>query len=87
MASRIGFIVFVTDKINRCASMTYQSVKFKRVTPSVLAEEAIAFVKGFDQEFALKTYFREALLMNVPLTIFTDSKTLFDVITKASYTR
>jgi hypothetical protein len=87
MSSQMGFIVFVTDQISRCAPMTYQSGKCKRITRSVLAAEAIDFAEGFDEGFALKNDLREALGINVPLIILTDSKTLFDVITKAYHTR
>jgi hypothetical protein len=45
MSSQMGFIVFVTDQFSRCAPMTYQSVKCKRITRSVLAAEAIAFAE------------------------------------------
>jgi hypothetical protein len=48
--------------------------------------EAIAFAEGFDQGFANKNDLQEILGKVIPLTILTDSKTLFDVITKASYT-
>jgi Reverse transcriptase (RNA-dependent DNA polymerase) len=87
MSSQMGYIVFLIDGENRCATMSFKSVKCKRVTRSVLAAEAIAFAEGFDQGYALKLDLQEALGMHVPLTILTDSKTLFDVITKASYTQ
>jgi hypothetical protein len=56
------------------------------VTRSVLAAEAIAFAEGFDQGYTLKNDLQELSGRNFPLTILTDSKTIFDVI-KASYTR
>jgi Reverse transcriptase (RNA-dependent DNA polymerase) len=87
MSSQMGYIVFLTDGNNRCAPLSYKSVKCKRVTRSVLAAEAIAFAEGFDQGFTIKNDLHELLGIYVPLTILTDSKTLFDVITKASYTR
>jgi hypothetical protein len=87
MSSQMGYIVFLTDGKHRCAPMTYKSVKCKRVTRSVLAAEAIAFAEEFDQGYTLKHDLQELLGRNLPLTIFTDSKTLLDVITKASYTR
>ena len=87
MSSQMGYIVFLTDAQNRCAPLSYKSIKCKRVTRSVLAAEAIAFAEGFDQGYALKCNLKELLGTNVPLTLMTDSKTLFDVITKASYTR
>jgi hypothetical protein len=87
MSSQMGDIVFLTDGKNRCAPMAYKSVNCKRVMRLVLAAEAIAFAKGFDQGYVLKNYLQELSGRNVPLTILTDSKTLFDVITKASYTR
>jgi hypothetical protein len=87
MSSQMGYIVFLTDGQNRCAPMAYKSVRCKRVTRSVLAAEAIAFAEGFDQGYTLKNDLQELPVRNFPLTILTDSKTLFDVITKASYTR
>jgi len=87
LSSQMGYIVFLTDASNRCAPMAYKSVKCKRITRSVLAAEAIAFAEGFDQGFTLKNDLRESLGRDVPLTILTDSKTLFDVITKSSYTQ
>jgi hypothetical protein len=86
LSSQMGYVVFLTDDQNKSAPMSYKSVKCKRVTRSVLAAEAIAFAEGFDQGYALKNDLRESLQRRVPLTMFTDSKTLFDVITKASYT-
>jgi hypothetical protein len=87
VTSQMGYIVFLTDVSNRCAPMAYKSVKCKRVTRSVLAAEAIAFAEGFDQGYTLKNNLKESLGINVPLLMLTDSKTLFDVITKASYTQ
>jgi hypothetical protein len=87
MSSQMGYIAFLTDAQNRCAPPNYKSINCKLVTRSVLAAEAIAFAEGFDQGYAFKYNMKELLGTNVPLTIMTDYKTLFDVITKASYTR
>jgi hypothetical protein len=65
----------------------FQVSQMQTSNRSVLAAEAIAFAEGFDQGYALKLDLKEALGMHVPLTILTDSKTLFDIITKASYTQ
>jgi hypothetical protein len=86
LSSQMGYVLFLTDDQNKSAPMSYKSVKCKRVTRSVLVAEAIAFAEGFDQGYALENDLRESLQRRVPLTMFTDSKTLFEVITKASYT-
>jgi hypothetical protein len=86
MSSQMAYIVFLTDEINRCAPLSYKYVKCKRVTRSVLAAEAIAFSEGFYQGFTIKNDLHELLGINVTFTILTDSKTLFDVIAKASST-
>jgi hypothetical protein len=87
MSSQMGYIALLVDDKNRCAPLVFKSTKCKRITRSVLAAEAIAFAEGFDQGFAIKNDLQEILGKVIPLTILTDSKTLFDVITKASYTR
>jgi hypothetical protein len=83
----MGYIALLEDDKNRCASLAFKSSKCKRITRSVLAAEAIEFAEGFDQGFSIKNEMQEILGKVIPLTILTDSKTLFDVIAKASYTR
>jgi hypothetical protein len=82
-----GYISFLLDKNNRCAPLTYKSMKCKRVTRSVMASEAIAPAEGYDAGYALPHSLNEMLSKRIPMTLLTDSKTLFDVVTKASYTR
>jgi hypothetical protein len=56
----------------------------RRVTRSVLGGEVYAFADAFDFAFTLKHDLQVMLRQAVPLAILTDSKCLFDVITKAS---
>jgi hypothetical protein len=83
----MGYISFLLDKKNRCAPLTYKSMKCKRVTRSVVAAEEIALADGYDAGYALSHSLSDMLSKRVPLTLLTDSKTLFYVVTKASYTR
>ena len=46
----------------------------------------MAFAEAFDAAFILKTDLQEVLYQPVPLDMLTDSKSLFDVITKNSST-
>eukprot|EP00171_Calliarthron_tuberculosum_P004827 IDg4827t1 len=61
------------------------SRKSRRVVRSIMAAETYAFTNAFDQTFVLKHDMEKMLHKTIPLKMFTDSKQLFDVITKASY--
>jgi Reverse transcriptase (RNA-dependent DNA polymerase) len=82
--SQLGYIVLLTDKTDRCNIIHYSSHKSRRVTRSVLGGEVYAFADAFDFAFTLKHDLQVMLRQAVPLTILTDSKSLFDVITKSS---
>ncbi len=84
--SQLGYIVLLTDKTNTCHVLHYSSHKSRRVTRSVLGGEVYAFADAFDRAYIIKREFQNMLGKSIPLTMFTDSKSLFDVITKCSIT-
>ena len=84
--SQLGYIILLTDKTDRCNIIHYSSHKSRRVTRSVLGGEVYAFADAFDFAFTLKHDLQVMLCQKIPLTILTDSNSLFDVITKSSTT-
>jgi hypothetical protein len=83
---QIGFVVFLADRSRQHCVLDYRSTKAQRVTRSVLGGELIAFTEAFDRAFALKHDMEDVTGRRVPLNMYTDSKCLFDVLTKGSTT-
>jgi hypothetical protein len=46
----------------------------------------IAFAEAFDRSFVLKSDLEDMLNMRIPIRMYTDSQSLFDVISKGSMT-
>jgi hypothetical protein len=86
LTSQLGYLVLLTDKNDRCNIIHYSSHKSRRVTRSVLGGEVHAFADAFDYAIVLKRDLEAMLSQEIPLTMLTDSKSLFDVITKSSTT-
>ncbi|CDF40899.1 unnamed protein product [Chondrus crispus] len=51
-----------------------------------MAGEIYAFAEGFDDVFAIRHTLEKLYKRKIPITMLTDSKQMFDVITKASHT-
>jgi hypothetical protein len=64
----------------------YTSYKPRRVVRSVLAGEIHAFVDELDYAYLLKRDLELILNTTISVQIITDSKSLFDTITTATYT-
>lgn len=84
--SQIGYIILLTDKNNRCHVLHYNSHKNRRVTRSILGGETCAVAEAFDSAFVLKYDLKLLLKRHIPITMYTDSKSLFDIIAKCSNT-
>ena len=55
LLSQIGFVIVLTDR-NQSANILYwSSIKYKRVTRSVLASKLYALAYGFDIRAAIKS--------------------------------
>ena len=86
LTSQLGRIILLMDKTDSAIPVTFKSYKSRRVTRSVLSAEVIAFADLFDDAFALRSQMEQATNRAVPMHLMTDSKSLFDIISKGSRT-
>ena len=85
-SSQLGYVILLCDSQDRCHILDFASRKCKRVVRSIMAGEVYAFAEGFDTVFAIKHALEKLYRQKIPITMLTDSKQMFDVITKASFT-
>lgn len=86
LTTQLGYVLALCDGEGRCNLLHYSSHKSRRVVRSVMAGEVLAFADGFDYAFVLRHDLERIVGQRIPLRMFTDSKSLFDVITKNSTT-
>ena len=86
LSSQLGFIIFLQDNTNAIIPQVFKSYKAKRLCRSAMAAEVIAFSDLFDSAYTLKRELSILLNRTISLELFTDSKSLFDAISKGSRT-
>ena len=84
--SQFGHVILLADATGKCAVISYRSYTCRRRVRSVLGSETLAFVDGFDQAYLVREQLRAIFARRIPLKIFMDSKTLFDVLTRGTLT-
>ncbi len=82
LTSQLGHIVFVTDGEGNAAPIHLKSYKARLVTRSVMAADVIPFSDAFDVGYTLATELSSLPRKKVILILLTNSKSLFDVISK-----
>ncbi|APA06573.1 hypothetical protein sscle_02g013430 [Sclerotinia sclerotiorum 1980 UF-70] len=85
-SSQIGYVIVMMDKHNNANTIHWSSIKCKRITHSVLASELYGLVQGFDIDAAITATVGAILNQETPLTICTDSKSLYNLLTKLGTT-
>jgi hypothetical protein len=86
LSSQIGYVIVLADQDN-ANILHWSSTKCKRVTRSVLASELYAMSNAFDISSAIKCTIEKILRISLPLTICTDSKSLYDCLVKLGTTQ
>lgn len=86
LSSQLGFICLLCDQNDNCNIINFSSHKSRRIVRSVLGGEVYAFADAFDSAYTLKMDLENILERKISLQMFTDSKSLFDIITKCSGT-
>ena len=83
LLSQIGFIITLIDKDNK-ANILYQlSIKYKRVTQSVLVSKLYRIAYGFDTGAVIKVTIKKILqLKRLLITLYTDLKSLYNYLVK-----
>lgn len=86
LSSQLGYIVIITDKSDRCHILDFSSKKSKRAVRSIMGGKTYAFMDAFDAAFTLRTDMARTLGRKLKVYAYTDSKQLFDAITKGKRT-
>ena len=84
-SSQLGFIILLVDGSGQAHVLSFSSRKSRRVVRSVLAVEVYAFGAACDEGYMLRHDLERLYDCHIPLTILTDSKQLFDVVTRGSH--
>ena len=74
------------DKSKFAIPVSFNSIKSRRVTRSVLSADLIAFADLFDDAYSLRSQTEQATIRAIPMDLLTDSMSLFDIISKGSCT-
>lgn len=84
-SSQIGYIILLCDASGNAHVLSFSSRKSRRVVRSAMAGEVFAFTACLDEAFVLRYDLEQLYNCRIPLNVFTDSRQLFDVITRASH--
>jgi hypothetical protein len=87
LSSQIGYVIVLADDKDNANVIHWSSTKCKRVTRSVLASELYAMVAGFDTGFVLKATIEKLLNIKLPMTICTDSNSLYQCLVRLGTTQ
>ena len=85
-SSQLGYIIMLADRNDNVHVLSYCSKKSKRIVRSIMAGEVFAFSAAFDQAYVIRHDIQRILGIEIGITMYTDSKQLFDVITRAAHT-
>lgn len=69
LMSQLGHIILLMNDSSTAITVTFKSYRSRRVTGSVLADEAIAFSDLHDDKFAVCTLLEHELGRSTPLTV------------------
>lgn len=85
LSSQMGYVIILCDATGRGHILSYSSRKRKRVVRSAMAGEFYALTAALDEAFVLRYDLEMLHRRHIPLTIYTDSRQAFDVVTRATH--
>ena len=86
LSSQLFHICLLGDHTGAVVPINFKSYKSRRVTRSSMAGEVIAFGDLIDVSTTLANELELVFSRKIPVQLFTDSKSLFDVISRGSRT-
>jgi hypothetical protein len=86
LSPQVGYITVLSDASGRCCVLAFSSHKSGRIVRSSLAAETLAMSDGYDQAYTMRHDIHNMMGFDIALLILTDSKSLFDVITRRQHT-
>lgn len=86
LLSQLGYISMLCDDSNKFHYLEFSSKKSKRVVRFVMAAEVYSFMNAFDAMAVVVSDYLLLLKKSVLVYIFTDSKQIFDAITRGKRT-
>lgn len=86
MPSKLGYVILLCDADDNCHILAYSSRKYRRVVRSIMAVEFNAFSYGFNVPFMMRHDLEMIYRQKIAIMMLTDSKQIFDVITRATHT-
>lgn len=78
--SQLSYILLLQDNHDVAMPVFFNSYKARRVCRSAMTAGTIDFFNLFDQAVTLRRQLASLLDRDVPMKLFTDSKSLFDYI-------
>lgn len=85
LSSQVDNVVLLCDASGRSHVLSYNNRKCKRVVRSAVAGEVYALSAALDEAIVLRYDLEKLYRQHIPLTIYTDSKQAFDVITRPTH--
>lgn len=78
----LGYLIIITDASDICILLCYRYFKTERIARSVLGTDVMDLAEPFDCAYIFKHDTEGMVLRRVSLTLFTDTRSLFVVLTK-----
>jgi len=84
-SSQVGYVVLLCDASGRAHILSFSSRKCRRVVHSIMAGEVYALSAALDEALIICFDLEQLYGVQIPVNALTDSKQLFDVLTRGSH--
>ena len=83
--SQGSYLIFLVGNDYNCNLLSWQSKRLKGIPRSSLVAETIAVLEDIDVAIFIREIFQELTHHRLPLTVFTDNKSLYDAVKLSKY--